>query len=150
MELVGKSKESCTIVWLKATLKVAFTLCSISCLYKERIWKEIRTHLIFLPVSKHVIYIALNSKCHIWLNFRKNLWQIMHKWRNREDKTRSMVDLQSALSKNWSVDEKKLPNPTMGKITGQSTGSNKMNCHIRLTTRALARGATFIKICRNR
>lgn len=65
-------------------------------------------------------------------------------------KIRSMVDLQSALSKNWSVDEKKLPNPTMGKKTGQSTGSNKMNCHIRLTTRALARGATFIKICRNR
>lgn len=63
---------------------------------------------------------------------------------------RSMVDLQSAPSKNWSVTENKPPNPTIGKKASQSMVSNKMNCTIRLTARALVKGAEFIKIRRNR
>lgn len=38
----------------------------------------------------------------------------------------------------------------MGKKAGQSKVSNKMNYNIRLTARALVRGAAFIKNCRNR
>lgn len=116
----------------------------------QRKGREIRTHFIFLPVFKHVIDIALDSKCHIWLNFRKNLWQIMHDWHNSKDKTRSMVGLQSAPSKNWNNVVKKPPNPTMGTKAGQSKVSNKMNCNVRLIAKVLARGAAFINICRNR
>lgn len=60
-----------------------------------------------------------------------------------------MVDLQSAARKNWNVDEKKSPNPTMGGKAGQSKVSNKINYNIRLMARAVARGAAFIKIYRN-
>lgn len=39
----------------------------------------------------------------------------------------------------------------MGKKADQSNNkNNKINCNIRLTARALARGTALIEICRNR
>lgn len=58
---------------------------------------------------------------------------------------RSMVDPQSAPGKNWSAAEKKPPNPTTGKKTGQSKVSNKINCNIRLISRALGKRCCIYK-----